>query len=293
MRPVGFTLLAALIAAPLTWAQVPGVTPGQPIPGAPVGQPGAQPGAPAPDPKLDPHLKGWELKMGGLTNFAADIALTKKDSVFQKPREYDGSVLCAKPNSARLRLEALPKPPPPAPGKPAEPVDFEAYICNGAFLYEYNGLKREVTEYKLGPNAGGAGDNLMLDFLAGFKADEAKRRFDIKVFNEDDNYVYLDIKPRLQKDQQEFVHVRFALYGPRTQVAYLPAQVWLQKPSGDTELWKFSNPRTNVPNVDQKVFDYVPVQGWPLKKAQVPPAGPPGGVPPKGPGVPTGGAVRP
>ena len=274
MRPVGFTL-AALLAAPVAWAQVPGV---QPVPGAPV----AQPGAAAPDAKLDPHLKGWEQKMGGLTNFRSDLALTKKESTFQQAREYTGSVLCMKPSFARLRIETTAK------ALPGKPVDFEAFICNGAFVYMYNGLQQEVTEYKLPPNVGAAGgDNLMLDIVSGIKADDAKRRFDIKLFNEDANYVYLDIKPVQQKDQQEFTHVRFALFGPRTQFAYLPAQVWLQKPNGDTELWKFSNPQINVPNVDQKVFDYVPVPGWPLKKAQPPPP------PPKGTGVPVGGAVRP
>lgn len=285
MRSLGYTLAALLAAAPVAAAQVPPVSPGQqPVPGAPVAQPGA---APAADPKLDPHLAGWEKKMGGLTNFRADIHLTKKEAVFQKPREYDGSVLCMKPNLARLRLDALPKPP---PGKPAS--DFEAYICNGKAVYEYNGIKQEITEFAITPNMGpGGGDNLMLDFLSGIKAADAKRRFDIKLFNEDDNYVYLDIKPRGQKDAQEFVHVRFALYGPKTQVAYLPAQVWLQKPSGDTELWKFTNPQTNVAGIEpEKVFVYVPIQGWPLKKFQPPPAG---GVPPKTPGTTTGGAVRP
>jgi TIGR03009 family protein len=280
MRPVGITLAALLAAAPLVGAQVPAVTPGAPVQGAPVAQP-----AP-PDPKLDAHLAGWEKKMGGLTNFRADINLTRKEAVFQKAREYAGSVLCAKPNLARLSLDALPKPP---PGKPA--VDFEAYICTGKAVYAYSGDKKEVTEIPIAPNAAEGGD-LMLDFLSGMKAEDAKRRFEIKLFNEDPNYVYLDIKPRTQKDQQDFVHVRFALYGPRNaQVAYLPAQVWLQKPSGDTELWKFTNPQTDLPNIPADTFAYVPVQGWPLKKYQPPPP-PGGGLPPKTPGAPTG-AVRP
>ena len=224
--------------------------------------------------------------MGGLVNFRADIDLTKKDSVFLKPRDYKGSVLCMKPNYARLRLDSTVK------AEPGKPADFQAFICNGAFVYEYSGLRQEVTEYKMAGNPAAGGGDLMLDFLSGIKAADAKRRFDIKLFNEDANYVYLDIKPLTQADQQEFAHVRFALYGPRTQVAYLPAQVWLQKPSGDTELWKFSNPQTNVAGVDQKVFEYVPIQGWPLKKAPLPPP-PGGGVPPKGPGIPVGGAVRP
>ena len=279
MRPVGLTLAALLVAASAVWAQPPAGPPG--IPGAV--PPGAPPAAPPADPKLDPHLKEWEKKMTGTINFRADFELGRTDAVFKKERTYTGSVLCMKPNLARLRLD-----------NSADKADYEAYICNGQFVYEYSGLLKTITEYKIAANAAAGGsDNLMLDFLSGMKAADVKRRFDITLFKEDEHYVYLDIKPILGKDKQEFAQVRFALYGPRTKFAYLPAQVWMMKPNGDTELWTFSNPQTDVPKVTKEVFAFQDIPGWAFKKA---PAGPlPAGapMPPGGPGVPPGGAVKP
>jgi TIGR03009 family protein len=296
MRPLGL-ILAAVLAAPAVRAQAPTAPtapPGTPtVPMAPGGaagappaaQPAPQPAPPqvgAPNPRLDVHLAGWEAQMRGLVNFRADFTVTKKDAVFQKARDYGGSVLCAKPNFARLRLENV-----------ADKRDYEAFICNGQFLYAYSGLEQSITEFKLPPGAGaGASDNLMLDFLSGMTAKAAKERFQITLHNEDANYVYLDIKPLSPKDRQEFEYARFALFGPnvpKPNVPYLPVAVSLVKPNGDSELWRFTNPQTNLPGVDQKVFEFQPVPGFPVKKAP-----PPGQPMPGGQGLPAGsGAVRP
>lgn len=314
MRPLGVTL-AVLLAAPAAWAQVP---PGAPVPPAPpgasgvpvtpprvsavppaspaAGVPGAQPAVtgapaaqpPAADPRLDAHLNGWQKQMGSLINFRADFELTKRDATFQRDRKYRGSILVMKPNFARLRQDSA-----------ENKEDYEAFICNGRFLYEYNGLRKEITEYKMASNPAAGGDNLMLDMVSGMKADDAKRRFHIALFNEDPNYVYLDIKPVLAKDREEFKQVRFALYGPNVKapyVPYLPAQAYLVKPNGDAEIWKFNNAQTNLPGVDPKVFEFVKIPGWTFKQAQVPPPGaaPRPGMPPAlpgGPGLPPGPGV--
>jgi TIGR03009 family protein len=250
---------------------------------------GAPPAAPA-DPKLDAHLKGWEQKMGGVINFWAEIEMVRTDAVFKKDRKYGGggtSVLCMKPNFARLRLVNA-----------ADPKDFEAFICNGKFVYHYEGLTATVTEYPIAANAAaGASDNLMLDFLSGMKAGDVKKRFEISLFKEDEHYVYLDVKPVLGKDKQEFLQLRFALYGPATKFAYLPAQVWLMKPNGDTELWSFKNPQTGIPGIGADKFQYEEVKGFTFKKAGAAPPAPPGPgqppMPPGGTGLPPGpGAVK-
>src|SRR5206468_1644832 len=79
----------------------------------------------------------------------------------------------------------------------------------------------------------GSSDNLMLDFLSGMTAQAVQQRFQMSIFKEDANYVYLDIKPVLGKDKQEFEHVRFALYGPKVPAPftpYLPVEMWVKKP---------------------------------------------------------------
>ncbi|HEY1191482.1 MAG TPA: TIGR03009 domain-containing protein [Gemmata sp.] len=278
MRPAGFTLAALLIAGSVGLAQPPGV------PGAPVGGQPVLPAAKA-DPKLDPHLVEWEKKMTGVINLRTEIQLARTDAVFKKTTNFRGLVLCMKPNFAVLRLDNT--------GDPTK-ADYEAYICNGKAVYAYNGVAKTITEFKL-PQAGAGVDNLMLDFLAGMKAKDVKERFDINLFKIDENYIYLDIKPRLGKDQREFKHLRLALYGPGANtktVAYLPAQVYMLKPNDDVEVWKFSNPQVDVPGVEAKHFQFVEIKDKTWKFQQAPPPAANGPVPVGG-VAPAGGAVRP
>ena len=98
-------------------------------------------------------------------------------------RKYSGQVLCMKPNFAILRLNN---------DSDKTGADYEAFICNGKAVYEYNGVAKTVTEWKLPDpktNPAGATDNLMLDFLSGMKAKDAKERFVLSLFKEDENYV--------------------------------------------------------------------------------------------------------
>ena len=279
MRPVGFTLVALLIAATVGLAQPPAV------PGAPVaGQPPVPPPAPA-DPKLDGHLVEWEKKMVNVVNLRTEIDLKRTDAVFKKDTNFAGVVLCMKPNFAVLRLDNT--------GDPTK-TDYEAYICDGKAVYAYNGVQKTITQIDLPKNQVGV-DNLMLDFLAGMKAKDVKERFNITLFKTDENYIYLDIKPLRPADQREFQHLRLALYGPganTAKYAYLPAQVFMLKPAGDSELWKFKNPQVDLPGVGPANFAFVPVKGWEVVKAPPAPMG--GGVPPKGGVAPVGGGqVRP
>src|SRR6266702_3326538 len=58
--------------------------------------------------------------------------------IFKGEKDYTGSILCMKPNLARLRLDYA-----------TDPRDFEAFICNGKSVYAYNGLQKTITEHKL------------------------------------------------------------------------------------------------------------------------------------------------
>ena len=189
------------------------------VPALPVSNTPAPVPAPAPAAAgtLDGHLAAWERAMGGTINFRSDFETTRTEAVFGKARVYVGSVLCMKPNLARLRLSET-----------ANPANYEAYICNGRSVFAYDGNAKTLTEHTMDANAAAAGgDNLMLDFLSGMKAEDARRRFDLTLAREDAHYVYLDIKPKMPRDRQEFEQVRFAIYGPATKhLAYMPARCW-------------------------------------------------------------------
>lgn len=264
--------LAALLVAVSASAQPPAVPGGPPIP------PPAPPAAQA-DPKLDGHLAQWEKKMGGVSNFRTVIELTRTEDTFKTKTNFTGVVLFMKPNFAVLRLDNA---------DPKQKGDYEAYQSDGKNLYVFDGPKKTVTRVKLQQNQGA--DNVMLDFLGGMKAKDVKARFDVKLFQEDNNYVYLDIKPLQPADQREFKQIRMALYKetPATaKWAYLPAQVFLLKPNRDTEEWKFSETQLDIAGVKAELFAFAkPPAGFELKDA---PAAPVGGAP----APPAGGAVRP
>jgi len=272
MRPAGFTLAAVLIG-------VTTVASGQPpaVPGTPVA-PKAPPALPVADPKLDAHLTAWEKTMTALTSFHFELSLKRTEVTYKSERSYSGVVLCMKPNYAVLRLNyAGDKDKKEQDRKEKDRQDYEAYICNGKAVFAYNGLERSITEFPIpdpATNAGGVTDNLMIDFLSGMKSKDAKARFDISLFQEDPKnfYIYLDVKPVLAKDKAEFQQMRMALYGSATQWPYLPAQVYLVKPNGDTEQWSFKEPKTNIPGLTAKDFSFQKVEGFTLQKA--PPARP-------------------
>jgi len=282
MRPAGFTLAAFLIGVTVVSGQqpVPPAAPGGQVPPLP---PAAAPAAVPTDPKLDTHLAGWEKNMGGLINFRFVLELKRTDAVFKADKTYSGVVLCMKPNFAVLRLNN---------DTDKTGTDYEAFICDGKAVFEYNGLAKSITEWKLpAPGAGGgATDNMMLDFLSGMKAKDAKTRFDMKLFNEDAHYVYLDVKPLNPKDKAEFTQLRMALYGPNTKWPYLPAQVVMSKPNGDTEQWKFKDPQTNIPNLTAAHFAAQKIPGWSMQEGGKPQAQP--GVAPGQPKLPDN-LVRP
>ena len=81
-------------------------------------------------------------------------------------------------------------------------------------------------------------------------ADAALQRFDIKIFKEDANYIYLAIRPLTEDDRKDFASMTLALYQPATGYGYIPAMVRFQKGNlaQETEDWSFEKPYLNAPN---------------------------------------------
>jgi TIGR03009 family protein len=271
MRVVGVILAVLLIAAcPPRRGRVvyvqPYVVPAVPVVVGPSAPPVAI--APAPHEKveetvLDRHLAAWAEKTSGITNLRAAITLKRTEAVFKKDTNYRGVVLWMKPNFVRLRLDNSDDP---------TKTDYEAYIHDGKAVYVYNGAQKTITQIDLPPKGllqRLLTDNPTLDFLTGMKAKDAKERFDITLFKTDEHYIYFDIKPRLSKDRQEFERLRVALYGPDTataKFAYLPAQLYVLKPNGDSESWTFTNPQVDIESVDEKAFQFERIKGWKVEK---------------------------
>lgn len=274
----GFCLALLMTSASVGMAQpLPTGQPGERVPapgsGVPVGvQPGGIPAPATPTPPVDAavvtHLQAWQGVMAEVKNFYTECTLTRRNLILNKTSTYGGSIICMKPNLARMRIEQK-----PAPGQQPDPNNYTAYICTGKAVYEYDGASKQVTEYPLAN--GGVGDNLLLAFMSGaLTANAIIGRFDLKILKEDQHYVYLEIRPRLPRDKQEFESMTLVLFRPTVAgVAYLPRTVVMRKNNGqEEEHWDFPQPRVNVEGVTLEHFAPVqPPKDWKVQRAQAQP----------------------
>src|SRR5262249_12448352 len=95
-------------------------------------------------------------------------------------------------------------------------------------------------------------------FLFGMKAEEAKRRYDMKLVREDQNHIYVEIFPRFAQDKAEFKRARIVL----SRDTFLPRQLWFEQPTGTDVTWDIPAIKANV-QVNRADFDAPKVPpGW-------------------------------
>lgn len=185
----------------------------------------APPAQPVIDPRipLDAHLLRWEQEMKKVETLAAQCTRTKVDKTFGNTDVYEGTARFLKPNMAMLEMQ-----------KKGKPDVFEKYICTGTFLYEYVPANKIIRVHELPPpKQGQVSDESFLSFLFGMKADDCKRRYDLKLAKEDQWYVYIEIASKLPADKADFQRARLVL----AKANYLPRQLWFEEPNGNEVTW--------------------------------------------------------
>jgi TIGR03009 family protein len=222
---------------------------------SPQGQPGAPPATQPLDPEhnpLDKFLLRWEQEMKNVETLSAQLSRIEENKTFQTVDVYVGIARYMKPNLASLEMQ-----------KKDKPDLFEKFVCNGQMLYQYKAAQKEIWAHQLpAPKPGQVSDDNFLSFLFGMKAEEAKRRYDIKVAKEDQWYVYLDVLPRFDADKADFQRARLVL----TKDTFMPRQLWFEQPNRDTVTWDIPKIETKVPlKRDEFLAPPVP-QGWTMKQ---------------------------
>lgn len=260
--------LAALWLGQAAWAQetrIPSPGSGQPA-GA---VPGGVPVIPVNNPKeafaklpadLQKHLLAWEKRTVALQTLYTTCEREVKNAVTQKTATYSGAIRCMKPNLAYLRIDNAVK-----------KDDFAAYICDGKNVYEYSGADKTMKQHPIPAGGkGNVGDNLLLEFMSGaMTAADIAQRFQLKLIQEDKNYVYLDVKPTIAKDQQEFDSLVLVLFNAGVNGwDYLPAKVRMTRNNNqEIEEWTFKQPMPNAAGIKKEDFKYVePPKDWQKKQ---------------------------
>jgi TIGR03009 family protein len=208
--------------------------------------------APAPAPKLDGYLNQWEQKMGLVESLVGDCIRTEKSKTFGSTKVYEGKATFLRPNFAILDLHNKQK-----------PDQFEKYICTGTYLYEFSQMNKTIRVHEMQVKGAGGNDENFLSFLFGMKADEAKKRYDLKLAKEDQYYIYVDITPRNEADKVDFQRAQLVLI----KGSFLPRRLWFEQPNGDEVTWDLPKTEQNDRRINKTMFVAPqPPPGWTLER---------------------------
>jgi TIGR03009 family protein len=210
--------------------------------------------------QLTAQLENWEKQMTVVKSLSASCTRTDVNKVRNENTVLTGVVKCMKVDAPGGKVEKLAL---LQLAQKDHPEVYEKFVCTGNQLYWFAPREKAIYVKKLGDKVGG---DSFLDFLFEMKAPAMQKRFDMTLVRpEDPNYVYIDIKPRLEGDKVEFQRARLVLF----KRDYLPAQLWFEEPNGNHHTWDLSNMRANDAGV--KATDFVapdkPV-GWEMKEVK-------------------------
>ena len=248
MRHIGPTLTALFLLALPVSAQAP-----------PISQPNPE--------RLDQLLKAWEQRMTSVESLSTKCSRTENHPLTKKATTFVGEAAFMKPNLARLDLTHQDE----VGKKDAEKTNFERMFCNGQHLYEYSPKEKLIVIHDI-PKNDPASDNMILAFLRGMKADDAKKRFAMSLTKETEWYAYLMISPKSESDKQEFTAAQLTIWiknpNPVGQpnVTMMPCRLWYRQPNGKEVTYMFSDLQPNG-KVDKDSFVPRQIPGYEVKRA--------------------------
>jgi TIGR03009 family protein len=228
MRLYGLVLAAFLAAGAPAWAQ-------------------QTPAPAAANQALDNHLLRWEQEMQKVQTLQAQLARVDKDKTFNTATKLVGYAAYRKTGSgpSSLNLATLEM---RAEGKQEV---REKYVCTGTFLYQFLPDEKQIKVFELPkPKPGQVAEDNFLSFMFGMKADEARRRYDLRLAKEDQYYIYVDILPRFPNDRADFQRARLVL----NKSNFLPRQLWFEHPNGNEVLWDIPRIQSGA-DLDRRLFD--------------------------------------
>jgi TIGR03009 family protein len=214
--------------------------------GTGTGSPPPKPAAPAPmseknQKALDQFLAVWESRMAKVETLETKIILTETDDTGKSV--YTGEASIMKPNYAKMLLKDA--------ANPGNTRKWRHFVANGEHLWEYDYTKKIARVEQLPKD--GFQKNLAMSFLFGMKADELKKRFELRIDVDDKDmysefYLRVGILPKSKEDMQDFKKAELVFWVNRDEkyreLMMLPARIWFQQPNGNTISWEFKNMTT-------------------------------------------------
>jgi TIGR03009 family protein len=217
-------------------------------------------------------LKATEKRMQGVDSFYAKCERTDIHPLTKKEVKLIGEIAWQRPNKAKLDLSLSDETDKPD----AQKTRLERFISNGRKLYEYNAANKLIVVHEMPKDAE---QNLLVSFMKGMKADELRKRFDIKYLEASEKrkdwYAVLRFDPMTPADKQDFQFIEVAVWlkNPNKEgepdVAHVPWHIRYVQPNGGEVKCRFFSMRLN-PKLDESAFAAVGIRGYALKRATQP-----------------------
>jgi TIGR03009 family protein len=231
MRFFGLVLAAVLAATAPAAAQQ------NPAPAAPT----------PPQAALDNYLLRWQQEMEKVQTLHAQLARIDKDKTFNTATKLTGYAAYMKvgtgPTAMNLAMLEM-----CVDGKREV---REKFVCTGTFLYQFLPEEKQIKVFELPkPKPGQVAEDSFLSFMFGMKADEARRRYDLRLYKEDEHYIFVDVLPRFPNDRADFQRARLVL----NRSNFLPRQLWFEHPNGNEVVWDIPRIQSGA-QLNRQMFD--------------------------------------
>lgn len=243
---LGMGIVLAVGGTAIGWAQPPlgnpGIRPAQPRPQGQeqgVARPPAQPmRVQSVTPELKAILDAWERESAKIKVLQGTHYRQEFNKVFQVEKRSKGVFYFEAPDKGRFDIHSVEikqgqvsqkkDPETQQPYQLASGTD-QIWICTGNMVLMMNPTEKEFEKFPIPAEM--QGQNIVqspLPFLFGMKAEDAMRRFELKLFGQNEGAYFIDARPLLQMDSQNYSHARIVL----DKETFVPTTVFLLDPPG-------------------------------------------------------------
>lgn len=189
--------------------------------------------------RLQELLKLWEADVAGLKEVVVKFVSEETESVRPGPPDKRVGALKFMKIQQGTTLVRMDSWDPLANGDIDTRRPHMSFIFNGNFGYQIAYKQQVMTTTEIKNRKLNEGP---LPFFSGMKADEAMKRYDIKVEKMDQFYTYLKILPRFENDQREFTVAELVILNVNHPQGIIPkdfiAQFSWQEASKKINTWK-------------------------------------------------------
>ena len=206
-----------------------------------------------PEARLDFVLRRWHEALNRIETASCDVVRTYEDTTFNKREVFQGTFKYIKNIGTRLELS-----------KRGSIDKIEKIVHMRESMYLFDGQLREIRVYhwpslqrrlqKMLP-----GWDVQDALFFGLDPKAARQRFDWQLTKEDNDYIYLEVEPRVNEDKASLLSARLVL----EKGTFLPRQVWFRQSNDARITWEIRQLQTGV---NLKQHDIAPKwpDGWRL-----------------------------